>query len=181
MKEEVNGMIHYQRGTDELKQETLRALKLMQAFNTCDVEDIERQEQIIRSLFGSSGKNISVNQSFYCDLGYNIHVGDNFYSGYNCTILDMAEVRIGNNCMIAPNVSLYTTGHSLEPKDRNKSCYAIPITIGDNVWIGGSSVILPGVTIGDNSVVAGGSVVTKSVPCNVVVGGNPAKILKTIE
>lgn len=181
MKEEVTGMIHYQRGTDELKQEILRALKLMQAFNTCDVEDIERQEQIIRSLFGSSGKNISVNQSFFCDLGYKIHVGDNFYSGYNCTILDMAEVRIGNDCMIAPNVSLYTTGHSLEAKDRNKSGYAIPITIGDNVWIGGSSVILPGVTIGDHSVVAGVSVVTKSVPCHVVVGANPAKILKTIE
>lgn len=82
--------------------------------------------------------------------------------------------------MIAPNVSIYTTGHSLEPKDRHKSGYAIPITIGINVWIGGSSVILPGVKIGDNSVVAGGSVVTKDVPPNVVVGGNPAKVIKEI-
>lgn len=152
----------------------------MQEFNRCDFYQLEKQETIIRQLFGSVGKNVSVQQNFYCDFGHNIHVGDNCYLGYNCTILDIAEVRIGNDCMIAPNVALYTTGHSLEPKDRNKSGYAIPIIIGDNVWIGGSSVILPGVKIGDNSIVAGGSVVTKDVPPNVVVAGNPAKIIKEI-
>lgn len=92
----------------------------------------------------------------------------------------MAEVRIGDDCMIAPNVGIYTAGHNIEPKDRNKSGYAIPIHIGHNVWIGGSSVILPGVTIGDSSIVAAGSVVTKDVPPNTIVAGNPAKVLKEI-
>lgn len=173
--------ITYERGTKELKDKCFRALKLMQEFNRSSFDETEKQEKIIRELFGSVGKDVSVSQDFHCDLGYNIHVGDNFYCGYNCTILDMAEVRIGDNCMIAPNVGIYTAGHNLEPKDRNKSGYAIPITIGDNVWIGGSAVILTGVTIGDNSVVAGGAVVTKDVPSNVVVGGNPARIIKKIE
>lgn len=175
-----NKLITYKRGTEELRIKTSRALKLLQEFNRCDFDQLEKQETIIRQLFGSVGKNVSVQQNFYCDFGHNIHVGDNCYLGYNCTILDIAEVRIGNDCMIAPNVALYTTGHSLEPKNRNKSGYAIPIIIGDNVWIGGSSVILPGVKIGDNSIVAGGSVVTKDVPPNVVVAGNPAKIIKEI-
>lgn len=177
----MDKMINYVRGTNELREKTFRALKLLQDFNRSNYDDLEKQENIIRELFGSVGDNVSVQQNFYCDLGYNIHVGDNFYSGYNCTILDMAEVRIGDNCMLAPNVSIYTAGHHLTAKDRNKTGYAIPITIGNNVWIGGSSVILPGVKIGDNSVIAGGSVVTKDVPSNVVVGGNPAKIIKEIE
>lgn len=131
-------------------------------------------------MFGSVGENASIEHNFHCDLGYNIHVGNNFYAGYNCTILDLAEVRIGDDCMIAPNVGIYTAGHSIEPKDRNKSGYAIPIKIGNRVWIGGSCVVLPGVTIGDNSIVAAGSVVTKDVPANSIVAGNPAKILKQI-
>jgi len=92
----------------------------------------------------------------------------------------MAEVKIGDNCMIGPNVGIYTAGHSIEPKDRNKSGYAIPIVIGNDVWIGGSCTILAGVTIGDNSIVAAGSVVTKSIPENTVVAGNPARVIKNI-
>jgi maltose O-acetyltransferase len=172
--------IYYQRGTEELKVNSIRALKLVRKFNMSDVEETEKREEIIKELFGSVGEGVSIEHNFHCDLGYNIHVGNNFYAGYNCTILDMAEVRIGNDCMIAPNVALYTAGHSVEPKDRNKSGYGIPITIGNNVWIGGSCVILPGVNIGDNSIVAAGSVVTKDVPTNTIVAGNPAKILKHI-
>jgi maltose O-acetyltransferase len=135
---------------------------------------------LISELMMNKHENPSIEHNFHCDLGYNIHVGDSFYTGYNCTILDMAEVRIGDNCMIGPNVGIYTSGHSIEPKGRNKSGYAIPIIIGNDVWIGGSCVILAGVTIGDNSVVAAGSVVTKDVPANVIVAGNPAKIIKSI-
>jgi maltose O-acetyltransferase len=172
--------IYYQRGTEELKMKNIRAHKLVQEFNNSVIEDSAKKEEIIKELFGSVGVNLSIEHNFHCDLGYNIHVGDNFYAGYNCTILDMAEVKIGHNCMIGPNVAIYTAGHSIEPKDRNKSGYAIPITIGNDVWIGGSCVILPGISIGDNSIVAAGSVVTKDVPTNTIVAGNPAKVLKNI-
>ncbi|MEC0184719.1 sugar O-acetyltransferase [Paenibacillus peoriae] len=126
------------------------------------------------------GEGVSIDHNFHCDLGYNIHVGNIFYAGYNCTILDMAEVHIGNNCMIASNVGIYTASHNIEPKNRNKTGYGIPIKIGNNVWIGGHCVIFPGVSIGDNSIVAAGSVVTKDVPANMIVAGNPAKVLRTI-
>jgi len=172
--------IHYKRGTEELKRDNIRAHRLTQEFNNTDVEEFERKEEIIRTLFGSVGDHPSLEHNFHCDLGYNIHVGDNFYAGYNCTILDMTEVIIGDNCMIGPNVGIYTAGHSIEPKDRNKSGYAIPIKIGNDVWIGGSCTILPGVTIGDNSIIAAGSVVIKDVPSNVIMAGNPAKKLKDI-
>ncbi|MDE8674640.1 sugar O-acetyltransferase [Priestia aryabhattai] len=172
--------IYYRRGTEELKRDNIRAHKLTQEFNNTDVEEFGKKEDIIRKLFGSVGGNPSIEHNFHCDLGYNIHVGENFYAGYNCTILDMAEVIVGNNCMIGPNVGIYTAGHSTEPKDRNKSGYAQPIKIGNDVWIGGSCTILPGVTINDNSIIAAGSVVIKDVPSNVIMAGNPAKKLKNI-
>jgi len=172
--------IYYQRGTEELRMKNVRAHNLVQEFNNSAIEDFAKKEGIIKELFGSVGVNPSIEHNFHCDMGYNIHVGDHFYAGYNCTILDMAEVKIGHNCMIGPNVGIYTAGHSIEPKDRNKSGYAISIKIGNDVWIGGSCVILPGISIGDNSIVAAGSIVTKDVPANSIVAGNPAKILKNI-
>ncbi|MCP3773103.1 sugar O-acetyltransferase [Paenibacillus sp. MZ04-78.2] len=172
--------VYYERGTNELREKSLRAQKLVKAFNDCDPEYAQEKERIIRELFGSVGEGASIEHNFHCDLGYNIHVGRNFYAGYNCTIMDMAEVRIGDDCMIAPNVGIYTAGHSIEPKNRNKGGYGIPIAIGNNVWIGGHCSILPRVTIGDNSIVAAGSVVTKDVPANTIVAGNPAKLLRHI-
>ena len=177
MKEKV----YYIRGAEEWREKSLRAAKLVRALNTHDLEDDAGKEILIRELFWTVGSSPCIEDNFHCDLGINIHVGDNFYAGFNCTILDMAEVRIGDNCMFGPNVSLYTAGHNIAPKGRNKDGYGIPITIGNDVWIGGSCVILPGVSIGDNSIIAAGSVVTKDVPSNVIVAGNPAKILKSIE
>ncbi|CAM3192126.1 sugar O-acetyltransferase [Filibacter tadaridae] len=171
---------YYERGTEELKIKSICANKLVRELNNFDVENFEGKKEVIKQLFGNAGFNPSIEHNFHCDLGYNIHVGNEFYAGYNCVILDMAEVRIGDNCMLGPNVGIYTAGHSIEPKSRNKSGYAIPIEIGNDVWIGGSCVILAGVTIGDNSVVAAGSVVTKDVPANTIVAGNPARILKEI-
>jgi maltose O-acetyltransferase len=172
--------INYKRGIEELKINAKRSQKLVQVFNQIDPGNYERKEEIIRELFGSVGMNPNIEHNFNCDFGYNIHVGDHFYARFNCTILDVAEVRIGHNCMIGPNVGIYTTGSLIESEDRNKSGYAIPINIGNDVWIGGSSVILPGITIGDNSIVAAGSVVTRDVPPNTIVAGNPARILKRI-
>ena len=173
--------LFYIRGTEELKQQTKRAAKLVRAFNRCEVDEDQKKEAIIRELFGSVGDVIVIEDNFHCDLGYNIHVGNNFYAGYNCTILDMAPVTIGNDCMLGPNVGIYTAGHSIEPVDRNKTGYGLPIQLGNNVWIGGSSVILAGIHIGDNSIVAAGSVVTKDVPADTIVGGNPARIIKPIQ
>lgn len=172
--------IIYKRPSEDLKQKSDNANKLIHQFNNI-VNDDAKKKEIISDLFGRIGTNINIENNFHCDLGYNIYVGNNFYAGYNFTVLDMAEVRIGDDCMIGPNVGIYTAGHGIEPKDRNKSGYGIPINIGDNVWIGGSCVILPGITIGDNSIIAAGSVVTKDVPANKIVAGNPAKILKNIE
>lgn len=117
--------------------------------------------------------------TFRCDYGYNIHVGENFFANYDCVILDVCQVTIGDNCMLAPRVCIYTATHPLDAPTRISGLeYGREVKIGDNVWIGGSAVIVPGVTIGNNVVIAAGAVVTKDVPDNVVVGGNPAKIIK---
>ncbi|WP_285222554.1 MULTISPECIES: sugar O-acetyltransferase [Exiguobacterium] len=173
--------IYYERGTDALKRQGRRAQRLVQRFNASEVDDDTLRASILRELFGTVGEDPVVEHNFHCDLGTNIHVGNRFYAGYNCTILDMAEVTIGDDCMIGPNVGIYTAGHALPSRDRNKSGVATPIHIGNDVWIGGSCVVLAGITIGDGAVIAAGSVVTKDVPPNVVVAGNPAKIIKAIE
>ncbi|MCF8891227.1 sugar O-acetyltransferase, partial [Priestia megaterium] len=134
-----------------------------------------------KSLFGSTGENVYVEPNIRVDYGYNIFVGENFFANFDCVILDICEVRFGDNCLLGPSVHIYTATHPIDPNERNSGKeYAKPIIFGDNVWIGGSSVINPGVKIGDNVVIASGSVVTKDIPNNVVVGGNPAKIIKKI-
>lgn len=173
--------LEYLRDDEKLKEDLTKAGKLIQKFNTADYEDRIVKKEMLEQLFGTLGEGISVEHNFHCDLGYNIHVGCNFYAGFNCTILDMAEVRIGDNCLIGPNVGIYTAGHNIIPVDRHKTGYAKPISIGNNVWIGGHSVILGGVTIGDNSIIAAGSVVLKDIPANTIYGGNPAKKLKDID
>ncbi|OHX48075.1 sugar O-acetyltransferase [Cytobacillus oceanisediminis] len=142
----------------------------------------EKRTKLLKELLGSTGKNVYMEPNIRFDYGYNTHVGENFFANFDCTILDVSEVRFGDNCMLAPGVQIYTATHPLHPADRNSGReYAKPIMFGNNVWIGGSAVINPGVTIGDNVVIASGAVVTTDVPDNVVVGGNPAKIIKQIE
>ncbi|MFS0559945.1 sugar O-acetyltransferase [Terribacillus sp. 179-K 1B1 HS] len=171
----------YKRGTSELKQDTHRAAKLTFSFNNCPPDEEDKKEKLLRELLGKCGRKLFIEHNFHCDLGYNIEVGENFYAGFNFTVLDMEKVDIGDNCMIGPNVGIYTAGHSIQPAGRTEEGYAIPITIGNDVWIGGSCTILAGVTIGDNSIVAAGSVVTKDVPANTIAAGNPAKHIKNIE
>lgn len=151
-------------------------------FNNLHPSKEKEMRALISSLLGGHGEFFQINQPFRCDYGSNIFVGENFFANFNLTILDEAEVRIGDNCFIGPNVSIYTACHPLDVENRNKALeWSEPVTIGDNVWIGGSATILPGVTIGDNVVIGGGSVVTKDVPSNVVVGGNPARIIKHLD
>ncbi len=151
-------------------------------FNHLNPIDTEKGNKIIRELFGQTGSNFTIVQPFRCDYGYNITIGDNFFSNFNLTILDCAKVTIGNNVFIGPNVGLFTVNHPLEFWLRNKELeIAHPITLGDNVWIGGNVVVNPGVTIGDNSVIGAGSVVTKNIPDNVVAAGNPCRIIKQID
>lgn len=140
------------------------------------------REQLLKETFGHVANRVYVEPNIRFDYGYNISVGKNFYANYDCVLLDICPITIGDNCMLAPNVHIYTASHPLHPVKRNSGLEdGSPVTIGDNVWIGGSSVIIPGVTLGDNVVVGAGSVVTKSFPDNVVIAGNPARIIKEIE
>ncbi len=165
---------------EELVQMRLDARLITESFNLTSVREAEKRVHLIKQLFGATGDSVLVESVFQCDYGCNIYVGNKFYMNYNCVILDVAEVIIGDNCMIAPMVGIYTATHPVDPYQRNCGLeYAKPVTIGHSCWIGANAVINPGVTLGDNVVVASGAIVTKSFCNNVVIGGNPAKIIAT--
>ncbi|KAA0547048.1 sugar O-acetyltransferase [Bacillus sp. BGMRC 2118] len=165
-----------------LVKERIEARRKVRVYNETLETEIEERAKLLKDLLGSTGENLYMEPTIRVDYGYNTHVGENFYANFDCTILDVCEVRIGDNCMMAPGVQLYTATHPIHPSERNSGKeYAKPIHIGDNVWIGGSAIINPGVTIGNNVVIASGAVVTKDIPDNVVVGGNPARVIKHIE
>lgn len=162
----------------------LDAKRKLYKFNNFDFQCDDwkqRLDELILDVLGSAGENITVLPPFHCDFGKNIKVGKNFFANYNMTVLDVADVVIGDNVFIAPNVSIYTAGHPIHPKARNSmNEYGIPITIGDDCWIGGSVVICPGVNIGKGTVIGAGSVVTCDIPENVVAAGNPCRVLRKI-
>lgn len=171
----------YKANDEELTEERQHAKILTFEYNSLPPVRTEQGGKILKKLLGKTGNLFHIEAPFRCDYGYNIIIGENFYSNYNLTILDCAAVEIGDNVMIAPNVSLFTAGHPVHFEPRNQLLeYAFPIKIGNNVWIGGNTVINPGVTIGDNSVIGAGSVVTKDIPANVIAVGNPCKVLREI-
>lgn len=176
----MNGEL-YNAADQQLLSERKNARRLTRLFNeSLEIDDNKRTE-LIKELFGSTGENFFIEPTFRCDYGYNIHVGENFYANFDCVFLDVCEIRIGDNCFIAPGVHIYTATHPLNANERISGAeYGVPVYIGDNVWIGGRAIINPGVKIGNNVVIASGAVVTKEVPDNVVVGGNPAKIIKNL-
>ena len=161
--------------------EMKRARVLLQKLNTVDRADFDAIRRLVSELFGRSDETTFLNPPFYCDYGYNIEVGHNCFINYNCTILDNAKVTLGDNCLLAPNVSIYTAGHSLHPDTRALGYeYGIEVTVGDNVWIGGNTVICPGVHIGSNVVIGAGSVVTKDIPDWSFAAGNPCRVIRKI-
>lgn len=171
----------YQAFGPELTAERLNAKRLCRKFNGLPEDQLEERRAVLKELLGSSGPETYIESSFKCDYGYNIHLGANFYANYDLIILDVCRVTIGKNCMIGPRVSIYTAGHPLDAETRISGLeFGKPVTIGDNVWIGGNAVINPGVTIGNNVVIAAGAVVTKDVPGNVVVAGVPAKVIREV-
>ena len=154
---------------NELILELRNCKVLCHEYNQMAPDKMEERKAFIKKILGSTGENLQVEPNFYCDYGYNTHVGENFYTNHNCVILDVAKVEFGDNVFIAPNCGFYTSGHPLDYQTRNKGLeFAKPIKIGNNVWIGGNVVVLPGVTIGDNVVIGAGSIVTKDIPSNVI-------------
>ena len=154
-----------------------RKLQKLNFMDRCDSEGIA---QAVKDLLGKS-ENAFINPPFYCDYGSHIEVGKNFFANYNCTIIDVAKVTMGDYCQMAPNVAIYTAGHPVHPDSRNSAYeYGKAVTIGDNVWLGGNAVICPGVTIGSNVVIGAGSVVTHDIPDWCVAAGNPCRVIRGI-
>lgn len=161
-------------------EELARARGLVQKLNTIDRTDGEGILKLIRELLQTEQSPCIV-PPFYCDYGSHISVGKNFFANYNCTLLDVGRITFGDNCMLAPNVAIYTAGHPLHPDSRNSGYeYGADVVIGSNVWIGGSVVITPGVHIGDCCVIGAGSVVTKDIPAWSLAAGNPCRVIREI-
>lgn len=180
-KEKMLSGVPYQAFDEELLQDRQRARTLLYEFNRLHPAEEEKGKALIGELFGKIGEAFYIEKPFLCDYGYNIEAGDHFFANYNCVILDAAKVVIGDHVMFAPNVSLFTAGHPAHHLPRNTGVeYALPITIGDNVWLGGNVVVNPGVSIGACTVVGSGSVVTKDLPPGVVAAGNPCRVLRKI-
>lgn len=171
----------YLAGEDGLPQDRARARALCHQYNHLPPERWGERDGLIRQILGKTGKTLVVEPDFHCDYGGNITVGEGFYANFNLVILDVAPVTIGDNVQIAPNVGLYTAGHPLHPDSRNSGYeYGRPITIEDDVWLGGGVCVLPGVCIGRGAVIGAGSVVTKDVPPMVLAAGNPCRVIRPI-
>lgn len=180
-REKMTAGLAFRTGDPELMRNKSDARTLAEEYNRSPENQPKKRYEILKKLFGECGEKIMIKPPFHCDYGYNIFLGENFFANFDCVFLDAAPIRIGKNCMIGPKTCIYAVGHPLEPDERAKGI-GLPeeVVIGDNCWIGGGVTILPGVTLGDNVVVGAASVVTKSFPSNVVVAGNPAKIIREL-
>lgn len=180
-KERMLAGLPYRANDPELKQMRAENKLRVAQYNQLTRNQEQEMDQLIKEILGGTGKEILVEPPIHFDYGRNTTVGERFFANYNLTVLDVCPVTIGDNVMIAPNVSLYGAGHPIHPDARNSGYeYGAPITIGNNVWIGGSVCVLPGVTIGNNVVIGAGSVVAKDIPDNVIAVGNPCRVIREI-
>lgn len=171
----------YKASMDGLPEKHMQCLIRVREYNDCQPDDRAGLERILDSLLGGVGKGAVIKQPLRFDYGKNTYVGENFFANYNLTVLDVARVTIGDNVMLAPNVSIYTAGHPVHPEARNSGYeYGREVKIGDNVWIGGNVVINPGVSVGSNSVIGSGSVITRDIPEWVIAAGNPCRVIRSI-
>lgn len=174
-----NGMLYTL--DEDLFRQHFNAKRITRILNATLETENDKRRELVQELFASAGEGSYIEPPFYCDYGCNTRVGDHFYCSYDCAFLDCGQVTIGNNVMLGPKVGVYAVNHPIDPEVRATGLeYAKPITIGDNVWIGGSAVICPGVTIGSNVVIGAGSVVVKDIPDNCVAAGNPARVVRPI-
>jgi len=185
MKSEKQKMLSgelYNAQDEELTKERVRARLLLEKLNDSAEDQVEERKQILNELIPAAGKNVQIQPPFYCDYGYNIEIGDEVFFNFNCVVLDVAPVKIGSRVLFGPNVQIYTATHPLNQRERAAGLETgLPITIGDDVWIGGSATINPGVEIGDRTVIGAGSVVTRNIPADVFAAGNPCKIIRQLE
>ncbi|WP_207429772.1 sugar O-acetyltransferase [Pedobacter sp. SYSU D00535] len=183
MKTELQKMLDgelYEAWDQELTQMRAKARELLGRYNQLIAAPQEEKTNVLKELLGSCS-GIDIQPPFYCDYGSNIYAGKNFFMNFNCVILDCARVTIGDNVQCGPYVQIYTAYHPLIAAERIKGPeLASPITIGDNVWIGGGAIICPGVTIGENSTIGAGSVVTRDIPANVFAAGNPCRVIRQL-
>ncbi|MFE4673823.1 sugar O-acetyltransferase [Streptomyces sp. NPDC056723] len=165
----------------EIARRQRRAMRLAARYQDAFIEDADKARPILADLLESVGEGVEVRPPLYVDYGSNITIGARTFVNYHLTALDVARITIGEDCQIGPNVQLLTPTHPVEPQPRrDKLEAALPVTIGDNVWLGGGVIVCPGVSIGDNSVIGAGAVVTKDIPANVVAVGNPARSVRTL-
>jgi maltose O-acetyltransferase len=165
----------------ELTRERARCQALLEMYNQTRDRDHDERARLLDDLLGHLGKGVVIKPTFRCDYGYNISIGADTFVNYDCVMLDVAPIRIGAACQLAPRVQLLTSTHPIDPEPRRRGWEsAEPITIGDNVWLGGGAILCPGVTIGEDTVVGAGAVVTRDLPAGVVAAGVPARVLREI-
>lgn len=157
-----------------------RCKELTRRFNDLPAGAFREREELLHEIFGEVGENIWLNSPLTVGVGRYVSIGSGTYANMNLTLIDDWKITIGKNVLIGPNVTLCTTGHPIHPAHRMDGMYSFPIEIGDNVWIGGNVMVLPGVTVGENSVIGAGSIVTKDIPANVVAVGSPCRVLREI-
>lgn len=185
-----SGMLFYEHGhkdpvdirqEQELNEERKHCKEVMYDYNNTRPSEGERRLELLKSILGDCGDRVFIETPVHMSYGSHVHLKEHFYANFNLVLVDDTDIYIGNEVMIGPNVTICTTGHPVYPLYRQMVAhYSLPIHIGDNVWIGANSVVLPGVTIGENTVIGAGSIVTRDIPANVVAVGNPCRVMREI-